>query len=115
MRDDGAPIESAPQDPRYGRSLFDADFFRATWHDPSPPAVAPRRLDQATTIAAAMLLLGVALLWFVPLGGALLLVTAGLGLAISAEGSTGSGAVPLVVTNPITTTSRPLTSSAQDT
>jgi hypothetical protein len=38
-----------------------------------------------TRISLVMLLLGAALVWLVPLGGALLLVTAGLGLAISWE------------------------------
>ena len=56
------------------------------------------RLDKATTVGAAMLLLGVILLWFVPLGGALLLVTAGLSLAISVEGPlTAVGASPPTV------------------
>ena len=38
--------------------------------------------DKAKSVSMAMLFLGVALLWLVPLGGALLLGAAGLGLTI---------------------------------
>ena len=46
-------------------------------------------------ISLALLLLGASLLWLVPLGGALLLVTAGVGLAISWEAQLEPAAVEL--------------------
>ena len=48
----------------------------------------------ANKVVMAMLLLGTGLLWFVPLGGALLLVTAAVGLAISWEADVGQPAGP---------------------
>lgn len=45
-------------------------------------------------ISLGMLLLGAALLWPVPLGGVLLLVTAGIGLAIAWEAELMASAVP---------------------
>ena len=87
MRDQGAPVESTAGNPSRGLPLFDADFLKATWYDPSTAGVSAPRQDKATTIAAAMLVLGAVLLFFVPLGGALLLVTGSLGLAVSVEAS----------------------------
>jgi hypothetical protein len=52
--------------------------------------VFPPHPDKAKTMSVAALLLGAALLMFVPLGGALLLVTGGLGLAISSEAGMAS-------------------------
>jgi hypothetical protein len=44
------------------------------------------RADKATSVSVAMLLIGLALVWSVPLGGALFLVAAGLGFATTLEG-----------------------------
>ena len=62
-----------------------ADVVAAAWSDRPPAGVLPQRPDKAKTISAALLLLGVAFLLAVPIGGVLLLVTGGLGLAISSE------------------------------
>jgi hypothetical protein len=48
---------------------------------PSEPQIA-LRADKAKAMSLAMLLIGVVLLWPVPLGGALCLATAGLGLTM---------------------------------
>ena len=54
-----------------------------------PVTVVPRSPGAAKGFSLAMLLLGVALLWLVPLGGALLLATAGVCLALSWEAEPG--------------------------
>jgi hypothetical protein len=73
----------------------------------------PQHPDKAKSVSVAMLLLGVALLWLVPLGGALLLGTAGLGLTIFWRGQPGESPVEHSITTSATTTaSQPLTSSS---
>ena len=56
-------------------------------HGPSAESLAkpviPLRADKAKTVSVAMLVIGVILLWPVPLGGALCLATAGLGLTMA--------------------------------
>ena len=52
-------------------------------------------------VSVAMLLVGLALLWLVPLGGALLLVAAGMGLAIAWEADM-AGDAPLLPAPAIT-------------
>lgn len=49
-------------------------------------------------IALVMLAVGVVLLWVVPLGGALVLVTAAMGLAIAWEEEFMEGAAPIPLT-----------------
>jgi hypothetical protein len=69
----------------------------------------------ARTMSAAMLVLGVALLLFVPLGGALLLVSGGIGLAISWEAPmAGLATEPLVTTDATSIPSRPQIASSTD-
>lgn len=103
MRDHGAPIEPSAVRPGNRFPLAGGDFVTGTWSDTSPAGEFPQRLDKAKTTSAAMLLLGVALLFFVPLGGALLLVTGGLGLAISSEAPMGGPATaPSITTNATT-------------
>jgi hypothetical protein len=66
-------------------------------------------------MSAAMLVLGAALLLFVPLGGALLLVSGGLGLAISWEAPMAGLTTALSITTDATpTASRPQTASSTD-
>jgi hypothetical protein len=57
-------------------------------------------MGMANNITLALLLLGVALLWVVPVGGALLLVTAAVELAIRFESELPEGPVPVVVLAP---------------
>jgi hypothetical protein len=47
--------------------------------------VIPLRADKAKAVSVAMLVIGVILLWPVPLGGALCLATAGLGLTMAED------------------------------
>jgi hypothetical protein len=47
--------------------------------------VIPLRADKAKAVSVAMLVIGVILLWPVPLGGALCLATAGLGLPMAED------------------------------
>ena len=49
------------------------------------PGIADRS-DKAKSMSVAMLLIGLALLWSVPLGGALFVAAGGLGLAMTVEG-----------------------------
>lgn len=49
---------------------------------PANPVI-PLRADKAKAVSMAMLVIGVILLWPVPLGGALCLATAGLGLTMA--------------------------------
>lgn len=58
---------------------------------PEAPAGAPSRLGRK--ISTGMLIVGAALVWPVPLGGALFLVTAGFGLAICSEAGLDGRAV----------------------
>jgi hypothetical protein len=115
VRDDGLSIESSPSDPGPRFLLPDADAVAAAWSNRSPEAVLPPRPDKATTMSLALLLLGVALLLFVPLGGALLLVTGGLGLAIASEAPMGRLTLaPAINTDATTTAIHPHPSSSTD-
>lgn len=115
MRDHGASVESSAGSPGSRFPLADADFVTAAWSDTSPAGVFPQRPDKAKTVSAAMLLLGVALLLFVPLGGALLLVTGGLGLAISSEPPMDRPTTaPSITTNAATTAIQPQASFTTD-
>ncbi len=65
-----------------------ADFVGAP-RPTSPGTMIGEHPGWAKTGLVAMLVLGLALLWFVPLGGALVLATAGVGLAVSWEAQAG--------------------------
>jgi hypothetical protein len=69
--------------------LPDADHVATAWADTSSAGVIPLSPDKAKSVSVAMLFLGVVLLWLVPLGGAFLLSTAGLGLTIFWEPQPG--------------------------
>ena len=84
MRDPSASVESPPASPSSTFALPDADLVYAAWIDLPPGGVATRP-DKAKSVSAAMLALGVAVLWFVPVGGVFFLVAGGLGLAIASE------------------------------
>lgn len=90
MRDHRAPVESSAVSAGSRFPPPDADVVTAAWSDTSTTGVFPPHPDKAKTMSVAALLLGAALLMFVPLGGALLLVTGGLGLAISSEAGMAS-------------------------
>lgn len=51
--------------------------------EPTIQSAPPLRADKAKAVSVAMLVIGVVLLWPVPLGGALCLATAGLGLSLA--------------------------------
>jgi hypothetical protein len=116
MGDHGAPLESNAVSLGGSFPLPDADTIAAAWSE-RPSDVAPVQPDKAKTISAAMLVLGVALLLFVPVGGALLLVSGGLGLAISWDDATAASQPsdgvlhrPLKTASAVTTTSTGLSS-----
>ena len=85
MRDPSASVESPPAPPSSTFTLPDADLVRAAWTDLPPGVAFPTRPDKAKSVSVAMLALGVAVLFFVPVGGVFLLVAGGLGLAIASE------------------------------
>lgn len=85
MRDPNASFEPPPVSPSSSFPLPGADLVSAAWSNPQPGAGFPTRSDKAKTVSGAMLAIGVALLVFVPLGGALFLVAGGLGLTIASE------------------------------
>jgi hypothetical protein len=85
MRDHEVPPERSAVDPTGRFPLPDADAVTAAWSDHPSSGEFPPRRDKAKTLSRAMLVLGVALLLVVPLGGALFLVAGGLGLAISSD------------------------------
>ena len=70
-------------------ALPDAETVVLAWTD-SPTHESPSRPDMAKTLSAAMLVLGLALLLFVPISGVFFLVAGGLGLTMA------SGAVATV-------------------
>ena len=84
MRKRDASAGSSAVDP-HRWLLPDTGVVAAAWSDRPPVVEVPDRPDKAKAVSAAMLVIGVALLVFVPLGGALFLVAGGLGLAISSE------------------------------
>jgi hypothetical protein len=89
MRDHAATAESNAASLRIDFPLPGADTIAAAWAERPADGVAPEYPEKARIISAAMLILGAALLWFVPVGGALLLVSGGLGLAIWWEAPLG--------------------------
>lgn len=85
MRDPNASFQPRPIAPSSTLPLPGAEMVSAAWSNPEPGAGFPTRSDKAKTVSGAMLAIGVALLVFVPLGGALFLVAGGLGLTIASE------------------------------
>lgn len=63
-------------------ALPDAEMVVIAWTD-SPTRGAPSRPDKAKSLSVAMVLLGIALLLFVPISGVFFLVAGGLGLAMA--------------------------------
>ncbi len=115
MRDHGVSHESSAVSLGGGFPLPGADVVAEAWSDRSPAGVFPQRPDKAKTMSAAMLGLGAALLLFVPLGGALLLVSGGVGLAISWETPMARlTTAPSISTDAIPTASRPQIASSTD-
>ena len=101
MRDQGASAESSAVSLGGSFPLPGADTVAKAWSErPAEGVVIPEHPEKARTIAAAMLVLGAALLLFVPLGGALLIVSGGIGLAISMEGPAGRAAPPITLASP---------------
>ena len=76
-------------------ALPDAEMVVLAWTD-SPTHESPSRPDMAKTLSAAMLVLGLALLLFVPISGVFFLVAGGLGLTLAA--GTAAPAVPTTAT-----------------
>ena len=85
MRDPNASFEPPPVSAASTVPLPGADLVSAAWSNPQPGAGLPTRSDKAKTVSGVMLAIGIALLMFVPLGGALFLVAGGLGLTIASE------------------------------
>ena len=102
MRDDGASAESSAVSLGAGFPLPGADTVAKAWSErPAEDVVMPEHPEKASTISAAMLALGAALLLFVPIGGALLIISGGIGLAISWEGpAAGRAAPPITAASP---------------
>ncbi len=99
MQDPDASLESSTVSPGNNSSLPSADTVAAAWPDRSPGGMVPEHSEKAQAVSAALLILGAALLFFVPLGGALLLVSGGLGLAICWEPPVGGLAPAAITTN----------------
>jgi hypothetical protein len=89
MRDPSAFLESPPPSPDSTFALPDAEMVYAAWTEPPPGAGFAARPDKAKRMSAAMLVLGVALLLFVPVGGVFFLLAGGLGLVIASEAPAG--------------------------
>jgi hypothetical protein len=87
MRDPDAAFEPPPVPSNSSLPLPDAELVSAAWSNQQPGSGFPTRSDKAKAMSGAMLAIGIALLMFVPLGGALFLVAGGLGLAIASEAS----------------------------
>ena len=81
MRGPSASLDPPPA-PSATFTLPDADLVHAAWTDPPAESRFPSRRDMAKTACAAMLGLGVALLFFVPISGVFFLVAGGLGLTM---------------------------------
>jgi hypothetical protein len=101
MRDDGVSVESLIANRGSSFPLANADFFAADWWDTPPAGVIPKRPEKAKGVSVVMLLLGVALLWAVPLGGALLLATAALGLTLLCEAQPGGPSTAPPAADPV--------------
>lgn len=100
MQDPDASLESSTVSLGNNRSLPSADAVAAAWPDRPPGGMVPEHSEKAQAVSAALLVLGAALLFFVPLGGALLLVSGGLGLAICWEPPiTGLATASSITTN----------------
>lgn len=82
--DHGASGESAPPEVSALLAGEAHSFDTRLRAETSPVGVAPQP-GMGKKMSAAMLLLGLGLLWPVPLAGALVLVSAALGLAVSSE------------------------------
>jgi hypothetical protein len=89
MRDPSASLESPSTSPSSTFALPDADMVYAAWMDLPSGAGFPSRPDKAKSMSAAMLVLGVALILFVPVGGVFFLLAGGLGLTIASEKPAG--------------------------
>ena len=82
MRDDAASADSAAAGLGSSFPIPGADAMARAWSERSPESdVSPQHPEKAQALSAALLVLGVGLVWFVPLGGALLFVSGCLGLA----------------------------------
>lgn len=114
MRDQGASLESSNVTLSSNFPLPGADVVAAAWSDLSPGGELPQHPEKATAMSAAMLVLGAALLLFVPLGGALLLVSGGLGLAICWEARMGGLATAPSITTSAMNPIQPQASSSTD-
>lgn len=95
MRDHDEPVDRPPPGWSETFPLPDAAFVAATWPDAPPAGVGPAHPERARSASLAMLVLGVALLWPFPLGGALLLGSAGLGLTACWRATPGGIPAPL--------------------
>lgn len=95
MRDHDEPVDHPPPGWSETFPLPDAAFVAATWPDAPPAGVGPAHPERARSASMAMLVLGVALLWPFPLGGALLLGSAGLGLTACWRATPGGIPAPL--------------------
>lgn len=114
MRNHGASAEPSAVDRGGGFPLPGADTVAKAWSDrPPEDLVIPDHPEKAAIISAAMLVLGAALLLFVPLGGALLIVSGGFGLAISWEGP-AAGSVPPPITAAAPAAGQPPNASSID-
>lgn len=114
MRDHGASAESSAVSLGRGFPLPGADTVARAWSERPPEGLLiPEHPEKASTISAAMLVLGAALLLFIPLGGALLIVSGGIGLAISWEGALAGRAAP-PITAPTPTADQPPNASSTD-
>lgn len=94
--------EDTDEDRRSGMpdpsALPDAEMVVIAWTD-SPRGGSPSRPDKAKSLSAAMLVLGAALLLFVPISGVFFLVAGGLGLTVaSGESQPAAKAAPAVST-----------------
>ena len=80
MRDPSASVESPSPSWSSLSTVPDADSISIEWTDHSGISV-PSRPDKRKIVAAAMLILGVALLFFVPVSAVFFLIAGGIGLA----------------------------------
>ena len=82
MRDHAASADFSAAGLGSSFPIPDADAVARAWAERSPESdVIPQHPEKAKALSAAMLVLGVGLVWFFPLGGALLFVSGCLGLA----------------------------------